>query len=286
MGGTPLGRALLLHEWLCIALLAWLLLRLGLSVGFLARDSVLILFFLLACCLSVALFPYGGDPDRSWRLRLLLYPATMNMLYFVLGTAIPSFRPGTEDRALQALDDFVVGGNLSLRMQALIHPVLTDFFSSCYMLYFVYLIFGQLSYMFAELPVLKKFYSGLFSIYAIGYLGYSLVPAGGPVLAMEGRFEVPLVGGWLTRANAAIVTGGTNGVDVFPSLHCGLALYILLSDFQHKRWRFWVYLVPCVGFWISTIYLRYHYFVDVICGFALGWILWKIANLKPRRSTA
>ncbi|HYA46556.1 MAG TPA: phosphatase PAP2 family protein [Burkholderiales bacterium] len=286
---TPAGRpgaGLLLHEWLCIALFAWLLLRLVFSVGIFAWESVFIAFLLAANCAVLALFPYGEHLDRSWRLRLLFYPAAMNMLYFALRTAIPAFHPATEDAALQAVDRLIVGTNLSLRVQPLIHPVLTDFFSFCYMLYFVYLIFGQLSYLFGELSVLRKFYSGLFSIYALGYFGYLTVPAGGPILAMESQFGAPLAGGWFTAANAALVAGGTNGVDVFPSLHCGLSLYILLSDHQHKRWRFWSYLVFCIGFWISTIYLRYHYFIDVVCGFALGWAMWRIANLKPRESAA
>ena len=280
------ARRLLLHEWLCMALLAWLWLRLVFSAGLSAHESVLVAFLLAAACATLAFFPYGDDLDRSWRLRLLFYPAAMNMLYFVLRTAIPAFHPGVEDPALQAVDRFIVGDNLSLRMQPFVHPVLTEFFSLCYMLYFVYLIFGQLSYLYGELPVLKKFYSGLFSVYAIGYFGYATVPAGGPILAMESQFGTPLTGGWLTAANAALVTGGTNGVDVFPSLHCGLSLYIMLSDYQHKRWRFWIYLIPCVGFWISTIYLRYHYFIDVVCGFALGWAMWKIANREIRKGIA
>ena len=280
------SRRLLLHEWLCMALFAWLLLRMVFSVGFSTHESLLIAFLLAANCAVLALFPYGDDLDRSWRLRLLFYAAAMNMLYFLLRAVIPAIHPGVEDPALQAIDRFILGTNLSLRMQPLVHPLLTDFFSLCYMLYFVYLIFGQLSYMFDGLPVLKKFYSGLFSIYAIGYFGYSTVPAGGPVLAMESQFSTPLTGGWFTAANATLVTGGTNGVDVFPSLHCGLSLYILLSDYQHKRWRFWAYLIPCVGFWISTIYLRYHYFVDVVCGFALGWAMWKIANHEIREGLA
>jgi membrane-associated phospholipid phosphatase len=72
-------------------------------------------------------------------------------------------------------------------------------------------------------------------------------------------------------------------VDVFPSLHCANSLYILLSDYEHKRWRFWAYLVPCVGLWASTLYLRYHYFIDVLCGLVLGWLAWMMANRMGRQ---
>jgi hypothetical protein len=43
---------------------------------------------------------------------------------------------------------------------------------------------------------------------------------------------------------------------------------------------------PLHRFWISTIYLRYHYFIDVVCGFALGWTLWRIVNLKRQEANA
>jgi membrane-associated phospholipid phosphatase len=29
-------------------------------------------------------------------------------------------------------------------------------------------------------------------------------------------------------------------------------------------------LLPIVGLWAATLYLRYHYLVDVLCGFALA----------------
>jgi uncharacterized protein len=154
------------------------------------------------------------------------------------------------------------------------------------MLYFVYLIIAQVSYLFADLQIVKRYYGGLFSLYAIGFLGYALVPARGPYLAMTDQFTVALAGGWLTHANDLLVANGSNHVDVFPSLHVGNALYLLMSDYRYKRWRFWTYLVPCVGLWLSTLYLRYHYFVDVACGVMLGWLAWQIANRFPGKREA
>ncbi len=277
MGGISRSR-LLLHEWLCLGFFAWMLVQLVVAAGFSNRDALVFACLLAANCALVHFLPRGGDRNLGWRLRLLFYPVAMNLLYFVLGTAIPAIHSGREDAALQAVDRVLVGTNLSIRMQPWVHPGLTDALSFCYMLYFLYLILGQFSYLFGDLAVLKKYYAGLFSLYAVGYFGYSLFPALGPYLAMGDQFSVPLGGGWLAALNEKIVLSGSNRVDVFPSLHCGNALYILLSDYQHKRWRFWAYLVPCVGLWLSTVYLRYHYFIDVVCGLLLGWLAWKMAN--------
>jgi len=285
MGGISRS-SLLLHEWLCLGFFVWMLAQLVVAVGPSNRDTLVFASLLVANCALVYFLPHGGDRDLGWRLRLLFYPIAMNLLYFLLGTAIPAIHPGREDAALQAVDQALIGTNLSIRMQEWVHPGLTDFFSFCYMLYFLYLILGQFSYLFGDLAVLRKYYAGLFSLYAVGYFGYSLFPALGPYLAMGDQFSVPLGGGWLAALNEKIVLNGSNRVDVFPSLHCGNALYILLSDYQHRRWRFWAYLIPCIGLWLSTVYLRYHYFIDVVCGLLLGWLAWKMANKYLREQPA
>ena len=269
------------HEWLCLALLAWLLVQLVAAVGWWNRESLVVGFLLVVNCALVVFFPYG-DSDRSWRLRMLSYAVSMNALYFELRTAIPAMNPELNDSALQAADQALVGMNLSLRLQQIVHPELTDVLSLCYMLFFIYLIIGQVRYLIDDLAVLKKYAVGQFSLYAVGYFGYSLVPALGPHVAMAGQFSTPLVGGWPTEANEQLVLNASIGVDAFPSLHCGSSLYLLLSDYQHRRWRFWVYVIPCVGLWLSTLYLRYHYFVDVFCGLALGWLSWMMANRITR----
>ena len=74
-------------------------------------------------------------------------------------------------------------------------------------------------------------------------------------------------------------------MDCFPSLHCAVSSYILFFDRRHRRWRFWLYLVPCVGLWVSTLYLRYHYFVDLVAGFALSAAaLWFVNRRFPAPS--
>ena len=137
---------------------------------------------------------------------------------------------------------------------------------------------------FKLMDLLKKFVIGLFTIYGLGFLGYSFVPAAGPCHALAAQYSVPLTGGWITGWNAAVVAKGSNGVDVFPSLHCAVSCFLLFFDRRHRPWRYRIYLLPCIGLWFSTIYLRYHYLVDVICGFALAaFALW-LASRFPMKS--
>ena len=67
-------------------------------------------------------------------------------------------------------------------------------------------------------------------------------------------------------------------MDVFPSVHLAASLYLLLFDWQHGRRRFWIYLLPCVVLWWSTMYLRFHYFVDLLAGAAMAMAGWWMAR--------
>jgi len=267
VGGLVAG--LLPHEPVFGLFLVLTWLRLGLAAGF-ARWDGLAFLGLIAVNAGLIAWCSARETELRWRLRLLFYPLAMNAAYMLMRTAVPAFHPGLEDAALQALDGRLVGVNLSLRLEPFVHPAATEALSFCYILFMPYLLFSCLWYFLGDLKTLKKSYSGLFTLYGIGFLGYTLVPALGPYLAMADQFKAALVGGPVTALNTQMVVTGSNRVDVFPSLHCAVSCYFLFFDRRHKPLRYKCYLVPCVGLWLSTIYLRYHYAVDVVLGFALA----------------
>jgi membrane-associated phospholipid phosphatase len=277
----PEAPRLLPHElWFGLFLVVmWL--RLVAVVGPLAADALAFLGMIALSALAIAV---GTKyPTRAgWTVRLLYYAIAMNVAFQQLRSAIPAVQPAKADGLLQEIDRHLVGGNLSVALQPWVSPLATELLSLCYLLFFPYLAFSLVWYLCGELALAKKFWAGLFSLYGIGFLGYSLVPAAGPYLAMNADFSVPLIGWWITQWNDAIVRLGSNGVDVFPSLHCAVSAYFVAFDFQHRRWRFWAYLVPAIGLWVSTIYLRYHYFIDVVAGFALAALAIAIANRAGR----
>lgn len=274
---------LLPHEFFfgLFLLVTWM--RLGCAAGFLRPDALLY-FVLIAVNIGAIWFCRSNGTSMRWRLGLLFYPLAMNVVFVHMKTAIPKIHPQRMDAVLQHIDQLGIGTNLSLRLQPFIHPALTEFFSFCYILFFPYLLFSLIYYFCGDVALLKKFVSGLFTIYGIGFLGYSLLPAAGPYLSMTDQFTKPLAGWWVTKWNAAIVTAGSNKVDVFPSLHCAVSSFLLFFDRRHRPWRFKLYLFPAVGLWLSTIYLRYHYFIDVVCGFALAALALWLANRYPRKA--
>lgn len=271
----PESFRLLPHEILFQGFLIMTWLRLVWSSGFTDRAALAYLGSVLLA-VSLVILSARMKGQLGWRLRLLYYPLVMNVAYASMAPVVGKMHSGPlYDQLLRSMDTPLIGENLSLRLETHCRPLFTESLSFCYMLFIPYLTLSMLWYFCSALPLLKRFYLGLFSIYGVGFLGYTIVPAAGPYIAMAAEFHAPLTGGIFTRLNAAMVSLGSNHVDVFPSLHCAISSYMLLFDRWYKRWRFRMYAIPCVGLWISTIYLRYHYFVDVIAGFALaGFALW------------
>jgi membrane-associated phospholipid phosphatase len=259
------------HE-ACFALfaaVAWV--RFALVLGPASPDALLCLAFLIGGAALVAAGPVLATGAGA-KLRLALYPAALAAAYMDMGPALARAGARLWDAELLRLDRLLIGTTPALLLQPLVHPLLTDALSLCYALFIPYFATSLIWYFLGELPLARRFFAGLIGLYSIGFLGYLLVPARGPYLAFGGLFIVPLCGGWLTDANATFVAIGGNGVDVFPSLHCAASAFILAFDHRHSRGRFWLFLLPVVGLWISTVYLRYHYLVDLLGGFALAFL--------------
>ncbi len=178
--------------------------------------------------------------------------------------------PAKYDDWLLGMDRAVLGETPALRWQTWSHPILTETLSGCYLLFFpaVLVAFG------AAICRPKKYgvqlANGLIGIYGLGFLGYTFIPAMGPHLALTDAFHEPLTGGLLTKTNASLVAQGSNQVDVFPSLHVAITAFFMGWLWRHQRRAFPYLLLPAVGLGVATIYLRYHYAVDVAAGILLA----------------
>ena len=137
-------------------------------------------------------------------------------------------------------------------------------------------IFGQTSAVFCE-----RFSDCLFTGFAIGFAGYLLVPAVGPARAYDELFTRPLPSGAIGREIMGLMGWGSSGFDVFPSLHVTITCVLLAHDWVEVRRRFWVMVGPVAGLVVSTVYLRYHYGLDVLAG-AILFLVLKQTLLKSK----
>jgi hypothetical protein len=220
------------------------------------------------------------DTTAARRWGWAYYPLAMNTAFLMLGPTIKKATTWRADDLLQQIDTHLVGTNLSQRMESLISPMLNDVMSLGYM-FFMIMLFGSLLFYLVKSPHLDRCYCGLFSVYGFGFLGYTIVPAAGPYVALADHFSIPIHGGWLTALNAQMVATGSNHVDVFPSLHIAVSLFLWLTLLKDHR-RLGIWLTPLmIVLWLSTIYLRYHYCIDLIAGTVLALkIFWLTAVNK------
>lgn len=230
-----------------------------------------LLFFLLLIVMAILARRHARQ--KQWgRLAAICacLAIGMNISYQSMAGAVPAVRIARYDTTLMSIDHWLLGATPSQYLERWVTPWLTDLMSFCYILFMPLLFFHLLRYFFRQRELLGEFYTGLFTVYGLGFLGYLLVPAAGPWLAFSNLFHTTLSGGTITSLNHTMVVQGSNRVDVWPSLHCAVSLYILGFSWRHHRTQFWILLLPIMGLWLSTFYLRYHYFVDVMCGFALA----------------
>jgi membrane-associated phospholipid phosphatase len=77
--------------------------------------------------------------------------------------------------------------------------------------------------------------------------------------------------------------------DCFPSLHTAITVIVTTFAYKYRRWMFWFFLPVNIGIIMATIYLRYHYVIDVFAGLALAafcvWAGPRLNDLWYRRVT-
>ena len=259
--------SLLPHEWAFSGFLLLTSLRLLVAGD---RAVVWSFAFLAQLAASIAVIVWASrrpSPGR-WRVRLVVYPVAMGVSFYAMKYAVPLLGNPNVDAMLLAWDRALLGETPALAWQNQLHPWLVEVAMAGYLFFFYYLIAGPARYCVRDLELFRKCIVGLFTMYALSFLGYSFFPAGGPHRFTA--FTAPLDGGWLLDWTLRPVNSGSNGVDVFPSVHFGATLYLLGFDWWHHRRRFWWVLPPCGVLWFSTLYLRFHYFVDLLAGAAVA----------------
>lgn len=189
--------------------------------------------------------------------------------------------PWHADALLLRLDELLwLGKSAPMHLQVWEHATVTEVLAGCYAFFYLLVPVSVLvATIWRKTLVAHQFFTGLIGIYALGFVGYCVLPAGGPYMAFPSQFPYPPQGGIVMQKLAETVAQGITGMDVFPSLHTALTLYINLFVWhvrQHSRWFGYVALLLApitLGLIVATMYLRYHYGIDVVFGALLAWMM-------------
>lgn len=236
--------------------------------------GALFLFF-LATLTAVRVKAIQGPFSAPFVYRLGVY-GSVQASYFFLRDLLPLVNPTrTTDALLYRLDLSLFGIEPAVNLAAWVSPGVTEWFSFFYFSYFCLLafhIFPMLA-LARNRQLLGEFCFGMLWLYCVGHFLYLLVPGYGPVVALSERFPTPLPSGlWYDMVMATVSSAGAQ-MDIFPSLHTAAPVFFTLFSYRHRDRLPFRYTWPILSFFsvnivIATMYLRWHWIIDVIAGIA------------------
>jgi len=219
---------------------------------------------------------------RDWFPFLVI----LLMYYSLWGDATHLLVPKDRDAELIALDQKLFGFQASVAMQRFISQPLTDWMDFAYTFHILNIpIVGCFVYLRRPRHRYREMMVGVLVITFIGLIGYLLVPAVGPMFTLRDQYTVPLrAGSWLFNRQIEFMDYARIQRDVFPSLHVGISFVVWLYAYRNSRRLFWILSPFILSLFVSTIYLRYHYLIDVVAGLVLAPLAFLLANWLFKRA--
>ncbi|MGD0697143.1 MAG: phosphatase PAP2 family protein [Terriglobia bacterium] len=208
------------------------------------------------------------------------------MYYTMWGNATGLLSSRDRDLQLIAWDQRLFGFQASVALQRIISPPLTAWMEFAYFFHLPNIpIVACFIYIWRPRQRFREMMTGLVVITAIGVASYMLVPGVGPMYSLRDQYTVPLtqqVVGLLNQESAFIDFARVKR-DVFPSMHVGISFVVWLYAWRNSRVLFWILAPFILSLWFSTVYLRYHYLVDVVAGLILAPLCYWLANWMFKR---
>ena len=208
----------------------------------------------------------------SWIFRNWYPMVYVASCYKEMANVFPFARGINFDQRLADLDQRLWGFQPGVWLASIQTPLLTEF------LQWVYTLFVPAVLLVAVLLWARgryadfQYYGFLISLgYLTSYLGYVLWPARGPRFLLREFDRIPLQGLWLFHGmQAALDKLESVAYDAFPSGHTELTILAWWSSqMLSKKW-FGGYFAYTSAIIFATVYLRYHYTVDVFAGALLA----------------
>ena len=187
---------------------------------------------------------------------------------------LPALQPVLMDQRLFAIDLWLLGTTPAIWMQAWnIEPVV-EWLSFFYYSHFFVLTLMLVPALFVGRGRrLQELMAGGMLVVAVGHFLYTVVPGAGPVATLA--FDQPLYGAfWWSQVELTVATAGAQ-LDIFPSLHTAWPAYFTLHAFANRDTQPYRSLWPILAFValnviIATMFLRWHWFIDVAAGLLLA----------------
>ncbi|MBK8215640.1 MAG: phosphatase PAP2 family protein [Myxococcales bacterium] len=285
--------ALAFQDWLVAGYVValWTLVALGDGPR---RARALAWLTLDAACFFVLLFlarwRSTPKPAANVAYRLAL-PGAIMTTFAQLHLILPSARGVSFDAEIYAIDKRVFGFEPAEAWDRYVCPATTEWFAFFYYLYFGILLVHVVPMAVFErrMNVMREFSWGIFFVFCVGQLVYVAVPGFGPYRLLSTKFEHGLEGPtfWPLVADTVASFDGAHRTDIFPSLHTAVPTFFTLFSFRHRDKVPFRYTWPILAFVtgniiLATMFLRWHYLLDVIMGLVLATTAFVTSGILPR----
>lgn len=257
-------------------------------------NCIGLLFLMLVISYTLTLF----DKNKWINLIRRFYVAP---IIFFIYTNIQAFIRVIHSRDYDNIfiewDYAIFGVNPTEWIMNLENPLLTEYLQFCYFLFYLIPMILAIDLVLKNKKTeLYIFSRAIVFSFLLSYLLYLLMPAIGPRFTVHSfaSLNLELPGLWLSEYFREFInTGGGIIVpnidpalqvnrDCMPSGHTWVTLVVMIFGFKFSSRLKWLLFVMGTSLIFSTVYLRYHYVVDILVGvvFALFsiWIEPKIRN--------
>ena len=271
--------------------IVFLLFLVGLNLVFFCRvPQWLELVAIDLAVIAVIFYLAWGAKEKKTRLLIGLHRwycyLIILFVFKEIYLMVHPIHPVDYDQFLIAIDHWVFGVNPTQWIGQFAHPLLTEVFQIAYFSYYIlFIILGvELYRRYAVEHFDKAAFMIVYGFY-LSYLGYFSLPGVGPRFTLHdfALLETELPGIFLTNTLRAIINAGESipavrdhaidvvQRDVFPSGHTQLTIIVMALGFRYKLKSRWVLLAFGCMLIVATVYLRYHYVVDLVAGALLAW---------------
>jgi membrane-associated phospholipid phosphatase len=229
---------------------------------------------------ALIVFEVKRPNPTSWLFRNWYPLAYVGYFYREMALLIPAVRHDDisrklSDQWLAGLDLRIWGVNPCVWLERIQSPVLTEWEQLLYTLFLPAVILVALLLWRKGRFVEFQYYAFLIAVgYLVSYVGYIFVPARGPRYLLNSLQHIPLQGLWLFRSmQDGLDKLESYHYDCFPSGHTELTLLACYSSRIVSKGWFRIYLAYTPFLIFATVYLRYHYTVDLAAGAAAAFVL-------------
>jgi membrane-associated phospholipid phosphatase len=178
------------------------------------------------------------------------------------------------DTILSSCDQYLFGFQPSILFSGKFnHPLFSELMFMGYFSYYLMPLVALLMIWILKRNFFEKFSFIVISAYFLYYLIFILLPAEGPQFFFVTPLNQIEAHGPFAFMIKLIQTNGEAPTAAFPSSHIGIMVIILILLYQEYKFLFKVFLPFTIVLLFSTVYIKAHYFVDVVAGLISGFFI-------------